>query len=208
MLDAVFAMTGPPADPAPPADKRAFRVAALAARDAIPADVRAAASAVIADLVDHHVLAGLPAGSVVAIYHPKRSEVDTAPIAERARARGIAVAFPRVEPGRRALGFHRVEAAELVAGIYGLREPRADAPAVALTDLAAIIVPGVAFDAAGNRIGWGRGHYDATLIDARSIPSIGIAFACQLVASVPVDDADVPVHLVVTEAGVHRAASG
>ena len=206
LLDAAFPMTGPPPEPVP-ADKRAFRAAALAARDAIPPDVRAAASEVIAELVDHHVLAGLPAGSVIALYHPKRSEVDTTPLAARARTRGIAVAYPRVVAGRRALEFHRIDADGLVAGAYGLREPPADAPVVALADLATIIVPGVAFDPAGHRVGWGRGHYDATLTDARSIPAVGVAFHCQLVASVPLDPTDVAVHAVVTEAGIHRAAA-
>jgi len=92
-----------------------------------------------------------------------------------------------------------------VAGVFGLREPRDDAPAVPLPDLTAIIVPGIAFDPTGHRLGWGRGYYDATLSAARSITSIGIAFACQLLPRVPSTPTDLPVHLVITEAGLVRS---
>jgi 5-formyltetrahydrofolate cyclo-ligase len=189
------------------AAKPSVRAAALARRDAMPAAERATASAAIADLVDQHVLAGLAAGAVVALYYPKASEVDTAGIVAHATRRGLALAYPRTERDRRlrALSFHRATPAELAPGVFGLREPGADAPEVAVGDLAAIFVPGIAFDATGHRLGWGRGHYDATLTLARSVPSIGLAFTCQIVPRVPADTADVPVHLVVTQAGVMRA---
>jgi 5-formyltetrahydrofolate cyclo-ligase len=194
----------PASDPLQAA-KPPLRAAAIARRDAMPAAERAAASLTIADHVDRHVLAGLVPGAVVALYHPKASEVDTAGLVAHATRRGLVVAYPRIDRPHRALAFHRATPAELAPSVFGLREPSRDAPAVAVGDLAAIIVPGIAFDATGHRLGWGRGHYDATLTLARSVPAIGLAFSCQIVPRVPADTADVPVHLVVTEAGVMRA---
>lgn len=208
MLAAVIPPTGAtgPTGAAGAQAKAAARVAALAARDSLPTDARAEASRRIGANVDAAVLAGLPAGATIAVYAPKASEVDTAELVTRARARGLAIAYPRVVPRTRMLAFHRATAEELVGGVFGLREPRADAPAVAIDQLAAIIVPGVAFDADGRRLGWGRGHYDATLAAASSaVITVGVAFSCQLLARVPADATDVPVRLVITEAGVVRA---
>lgn len=186
--------------------KAAVRVSALAARDSLSADARAAASRRIAATVDAVVLAGLPAGATIAVYAPKATEVDTAEIVVRARARSVAIAYPRVVRASRVLAFHRATVDDLVGGVFGLREPRADAPVVALDQLAAIIVPGVAFDAEGRRLGWGRGHYDATLSSApAALITVGVAFSCQLLSRVPADATDVPVRLVITEAGVVRS---
>lgn len=202
MLPAVIP---PPAmDPGPGA-KPVVRSATLALRDAMPAEARATASRAIADVVDTQVLAGLIPGSIVALYFPKATEVDTAGIAERARDRDLVIAYPRVVRPHRVLVFHRASAGDLVTGTFGLREPRPDAPIVEISELSAIIVPGIAFDATGHRLGWGRGYYDATLSAARSITSIGIAFTCQIIPVVPAAENDVPVHLVITDTGLVRA---
>jgi 5-formyltetrahydrofolate cyclo-ligase len=193
----------PPANPTQ--GKPAVRAAALAARDALPADERAAKSRAIAANVDAAVFAALPAGAVVALYAPKASEVDTAELAARAAVRGLAVAYPRVVKGSRVLAFHLATADHLVGGVFGLREPPADAPVVPIERIAAIVVPGVAFDATGRRLGWGRGHYDATLARAPSLTTVGVAYRCQLLPRVPADATDVPVRLVITEDGIVRA---
>jgi 5-formyltetrahydrofolate cyclo-ligase len=94
-----------------------------------------------------------------------------------------------------------------VTGHFGLREPRETAPLVELAAVSAFIVPGLAFDRAGGRIGWGRGYYDVTLAAANpQALRIGIAFECQLVEQVPRDPHDIHLHYVVTEAAVYRAA--
>ena len=76
---------------------------------------------------------------------------------------------------------------------------------IALSDIAAFAIPGLAFDRAGGRVGWGRGYYDATLAAAPQALRIGLAFECQIVESVPHDPHDVRLHYVVTEAAVYRA---
>jgi 5-formyltetrahydrofolate cyclo-ligase len=177
----------------------------LSRRDAMTADERIAASDVIAEHV-MQLLAKQEAGSIVALYAPKGSEVDTSKIDAFARARGLRVVYPRINDGERRLAFHEVAINELVSATFGLREPALHAPGVELSEIAALIVPGLAFDRAGGRIGWGRGYYDATLADASPAAlRIGLAFECQVIDHVPRDPHDAPLHYVVTEAAIYRA---
>ncbi|TRW17677.1 5-formyltetrahydrofolate cyclo-ligase [Glacieibacterium frigidum] len=92
--------------------------------------------------------------------------------------------WPRVGLPGEPLSFHRAAAEDLeVSTVWGIREPRIDAP-IAVPD--AVIVPLVAADARGNRLGYGKGHYDRTLsrLDA---PRIGVAWDCQIVDAVPAE---------------------
>lgn len=179
----------------------------LLRRDRMPQTERDQASATIAGEV-MQLLARMPAGDVVALYAAKGTEVDTASIDAFARARGLRVVYPRIVDGQRRLEFCEVDVGELVEGKFAIREPRADAPAVDLATITAFVIPGLAFDRAGGRIGWGRGYYDATLTVANPHAlRIGLAFECQLVDAAARDAHDVPLHYVVTEAAVYRGAS-
>ena len=137
----------------------------LLRRDRMPQAERDAASATIAAEV-MQLFARMPAGEVVALYAAKGTEVDTAPIDAFARARGLRVVYPRIVDGQRRLEFHEVDTTELIDGKFAIREPRVDAPLVDLATITAFVIPGLAFDRAGGRIGWGRGYYDATEPDA------------------------------------------
>jgi 5-formyltetrahydrofolate cyclo-ligase len=118
------------------------------------------------------------------------------------RARGFAIAYPRVVADARPLVFHAVaDLGELVPGYRGIQEPATTAPALELAAIAAFVIPGAAFDRAGNRLGWGRGHYDATLARAPHALRVGLAFDCQIVDHLAREDHDIPLHLVVTESG-------
>lgn len=180
------------------------RRAVLSRRDALNVDERVAASTTIADAT-MQLLASLAPGSLVALYAPKGTEVDTTRIDALARARGLRIAYPRIVEGDRMLAFHEVAIDELVPAKFGLREPLASSPAVALADISALVVPGLAFDRAGGRVGWGRGYYDVTLAAIPGALRIGLAFECQLVDHVPRDPHDASLHYVVTEAAVYRA---
>jgi 5-formyltetrahydrofolate cyclo-ligase len=177
----------------------------LSRRDALTADERAAASTTIGALT-LQLLAKLPADSIVALYAAKGSEVDTTRIDQLARTSGLRVAYPRIVEGDRRLAFHEVDVAALVPSTFGLREPVPTAPAIELAEIAALVVPGLAFDRAGGRVGWGRGYYDATLIHANAALRIGLAFECQIIDRVPREPHDAPLHYVVTEAASYRAA--
>ncbi len=177
----------------------------LSLRDKMPEPARVAASEAIAATVETE-LAALPSGSLVGLYAPKGTEVETTTLDRDLRARGLRVAYPRIVAGQRTLAFCEVAIDELVSAHFGLREPRPDASAVDLAIIAAFVIPGLAFDRGGGRVGWGRGYYDATLVHAPNALRIGIAFECQLVESVPLDAHDALLHYVVTETATYRGA--
>ncbi len=166
------------------------------------ADDRALASARIAERVNE--LLGMQERIVLALYAPKGSEVDTALVDEHVRRAGGRVVYPRVVDEARVLEFYEVAPEHLVASRFGLREPRSDwRDVVGLVEITAFVIPGVAFDRTGGRIGWGRGHYDATLANAPKALRIGLAFECQVVDEVAREPHDAPLHYVVTEAATY-----
>jgi 5-formyltetrahydrofolate cyclo-ligase len=176
----------------------------LTLRDAMAAEDRAAASVAIGDAANRLLAARLAPGAVVALYSAKGSEVDTARIDAFARSRGLLVAYPRVVGDARKLRFHAVTLEELAPSRFGLREPSADAPGVAVEEVAAYLVPGLAFDRSGWRLGWGRGHYDATL--AAAAPDallVGLGYEGQLVEHVPREPHDVALHIIITEVATY-----
>jgi 5-formyltetrahydrofolate cyclo-ligase len=88
---------------------------------------------------------------------------------------------------------------DLEEGSYGILEPRKDCiKEISIDELDLIIVPGVAFDLNGNRLGHGKGYYDRLLEKTKAI-SIGLAFEFQIVKNIPTDRNDVPVDLIITE---------
>jgi 5-formyltetrahydrofolate cyclo-ligase len=134
-----------------------------------------------------------------------RGELDPAAALEGARAAGFVVALPRIDtrwPPR--LRFHQVAGTtDLCDGPFGLTEPVASCPEVTVGGIDVMLVPGLAFDAAGRRLGHGGGYYDGAGRELRERPSagvmIGLAYDFQIVDQCPVDENDVAVDLVVTE---------
>ena len=180
-------------------DKASLRRGALAARDALAADARAGAAEAIAAT---DALPLLPAGTVVAGYFPIRSEVDPRPLMRRLEARGARLVLPVVGADGETLTFRAWrEGDSLVAAAFGLREPKADAEAI---DPDVLLMPLAAFDRTGDRIGYGKGHYDRAIERLEAVMprlKIGLAFSCQEVARVPAEAHDRPLDLILTEAG-------
>ena len=107
-----------------------------------------------------------------------------------------------------ALEFACCAASELVPGPARALEPPASSPSLPLDAIDLIVVPGVAFDARGGRLGRGRGHYDATLARLRpGTARVGLCFDEQVVDRVPVEPHDVPLDVVVTGSRVLRPAT-
>jgi 5-formyltetrahydrofolate cyclo-ligase len=179
------------------AEKRALRERLIAVRAGLSPAAREAASRAIAAR-----LTSLPAwrrARTVALHAAMGAEVDTAEIALLARAAGKRVAWPRISPPGPALEFACCAASELVPGPARALEPPPSSPALPLDAIDLIVVPGVAFDAGGGRLGRGRGHYDATLSRLRpGAARVGLAFDEQVVERVPVEPHDVPLDAVVT----------
>ena len=182
----------------------------LSRRDALTERERMEMSRAICARAVTMIGARCEAGSVIALYAHKGSEVETTVLDEELRAAGYRIAYPRVVDEARVLAFHAVAIDELVATRWGLREPTAASSTVALEQIAAFVMPGLAFDRAGGRIGWGKGHYDATLAVAGVAGAlrVGLAFECQLVDSVPREGHDVMLDAIITEVATHVVASG
>ncbi|MBK5927466.1 5-formyltetrahydrofolate cyclo-ligase [Rhodobaculum claviforme] len=141
------------------------------------------------------------AGRVLAGYWPLEGEADPRPAM---RAHAGALCLPVVTGRARPLVFREWRfGAPLVAAAFGVHVPRTGARCV--PDV--LIVPLLAFDRRGHRLGYGGGFYDRTLAGLRAAGrprAIGIAFSTQEVAAVPVTDTDLPLDLIVTEAEVIR----
>ena len=177
--------------------KANLRAAALAARDALSSEHRAAAARAIA-------ARGLPIeimpGAVVAGYSPIRSEIDPAPLLRKLAAPGVQLALPAIMADDQPLKFRAWAFNDrLRRGRLGILEPRPDATEL-VPDI--LLVPLAAFDRLGHRIGYGAGHYDRTLQQLRelkAITAIGLAFAAQEVEAVPALLHDVALDYVLTE---------
>ena len=203
------------------AEKDRLRRVALARRNALDASVRAAKSAKICNALVREVLgAGAHVNGTqstlptVAVYAAFGSEVDPAPFALAAEHAGWRVAYPCMLPrdegaacGQR-MRMRAVSQRDRACAPFLTHPTRTYAeqdidtqrfPAVPASELDAIIVPLVAFDASGNRLGYGGGCYDRYLPTLRSnCPVIGIAFAEQRVEHVPVARHDRPLPLIIS----------
>jgi 5-formyltetrahydrofolate cyclo-ligase len=186
-------------------EKRTLRRAMAEERDTLPAERRALMAVQATERFLE--LSEVKDARVVAGFVSTRSEIDTTPLLEELRRRGIDVVLPRVSTGLipPRLRFHRVERKEdLVFGIYGLLEPGLDCPEVAAHNIDVFIVPGLAFDRRGARVGYGGGYYDELAAyvkahpDATAARFIGFAFDIQLVDTCPAGEWDVPLDRIVT----------
>jgi 5-formyltetrahydrofolate cyclo-ligase len=139
----------------------------------------------------------------LALYSPIWNEVFTEEVFCEARRQGKVVAYPRVRGDD--LDFVAVDTLEnLAPGTFGVLEPTGDA-LVAPGALDMVLVPGVAFDLAGNRLGYGKGFYDRVLCGTRRPAlAVGLCFELQLVDRLPTEEHDVCLDLLVTEEREYR----
>lgn len=177
-----------------PAAKRRLRRQIRRAIDAKDFDARRVEEARLRDR-----LASLPefqnAPSVLLYVSVFADEIDTSPLLRAVLDSGRRLILPRVDRDAWRLSLHEVQDLEtdLVVGRMDLREPRADAPEVPPGEVAFVVVPGVAFDAAGYRVGRGGGLYDRFLPTlAPQTPLWALALPEQVVPGVPVEPHDVP----------------
>ncbi len=153
-----------------------------------------------ADALAAHVnVLDVQPGMVVGGYYALPEEADPARLLEALAALGCHIAFPRVAAKGQPLEFHRVPDGEILAkGAYGIHEPLGHWPRAA-PDL--LLVPLLAFDDVGHRLGYGGGFYDRTLEKMR-VRAVGIAYAGQQVDFVPHDAHDWRLDAVLTEQGL------
>ena len=143
----------------------------------------------------------IPKGAVVGGYHALPEEADPALLLERLVELGCHIAYPRVAGKGLPLEFHRIPDGEALApGAFGIHEPLDIWPRANPNML---LVPLLAFDTSGHRLGYGGGFYDRTLALLK-VPAIGIAYAGQEAASIPHSAHDRTLDMVLTEQGLRR----
>jgi 5-formyltetrahydrofolate cyclo-ligase len=187
-----------------PANAKAeIRAAALARRDALdPALRREYSRVVIGRIV---AMGEFRAAQSVLAYCSFGSELETESFLGAVLDAGKRLLIPRVNRAEGRLDICRVEnvATDLVTGVWGIREPHAPSCAPhSAGEIGFALVPGVAFDRRGGRIGYGRGYYDRLLASRIASHAVAGAFETQIVDFVPMERHDMRVDLVVTEAGM------
>jgi 5-formyltetrahydrofolate cyclo-ligase len=187
------------------AAKHAARTRAREARECLDLTVcRAHAVSLAERLLE---LPELASAKVVLTYAALPAELDPSMAIEVLRERGALIAYTRIEaPG--VLGLHEVDSdVELIPGPLGIRQPAETAPRVAHEAIDAVIVPGVAYDESGRRLGYGGGYFDRLLPQLRhECVRIGVAFDEQLLADIPSLEHDAVVDIVVTPSRMIRPA--
>jgi len=187
--------------------KQNLRSTAKRIRASLPPDLRDEAAHRIAG---HGIgFAGLPQGAVVAGYIAIGEEIDPLPLLQRINREGYRLALPLVREKGAPLSFRAWQPGDpLAEARWGLREPLPDAPEVEPDTL---LVPLLAFDAQGYRLGYGGGFYDRTIAMARSsrgLVAIGLAYDEQEVPAVPRLDFDQRLDWVLTPSGPRNCAEG
>jgi 5-formyltetrahydrofolate cyclo-ligase len=177
--------------------KAVIRRDAVTRRDALLADARAKAAETIA--ARPFPLTVGP-GTVISGFSPLKTEINPLPLMRKLADRGAQLALP-VVAGRGKPLIMRAWAfgAPLGSGVWGIREPVPDVPEVE-PDI--LLVPLLAFDREGQRIGYGAGYYDMTIAALRAkkpVVAVGVAYAAQEIAAVPVTARDARLDLVLTE---------
>jgi len=177
--------------------KAQIRRDAAARRDALPAAERAAAAVTIAA---RPLPVAVRPGAVVSGFSPLKSEINPVPLMRAFAAAGASLALPVVAGRGKPLIMRAWNFGEpLVSGVWGIREPPPNAPEV-FPDV--LIVPMLAFDRSGHRIGYGAGYYDMTIARLRGMKpviALGIAYAAQEIAEIPTTPRDARLDFVLTE---------
>ena len=186
--------------------KAAMRAQVRELRAAITPEARAAASGAACERLLAHP--ALTRARVVAAYGAMPDEIDCSAATAWLRERGVEVALPRIA-GHGLLTLHTVRGPrDLERGPFGLLQPHEGAPGLEPHLVDVMVVPGVAFDAAGRRLGLGGGFYDRLLARLRAdCVLLGFAFDEQVVDEVPCLPHDARVHAVVTPSRLLSAPS-
>ena len=182
-------------------ERERVRAEVLRERDGLEPETRALFSRQIVDSVMRWIQReGFDA---VMLYLSMRSEVETDGLLERLLHAGKQVCAPVVDMERLRLIPRRIqdEKTDLVLHRYGMLEPSPACPIFPITQLQLIVVPGIAFDRKGYRLGYGKGFYDRFLADCPHAIPIGLAYQIQVVEDTFPEAWDVPVQHIFTEIG-------
>jgi 5-formyltetrahydrofolate cyclo-ligase len=174
-----------------------LRAVAQTRRDALPADARKLAAETIAA---REFPLAITSSTILSGFMPLKSEINPLPLLQKLAEAGARLALPAIAGRGKPLIMRAWEfGAPLDRGQWGIREPKADVPEVE-PDI--LLVPLLAFDRAGYRLGYGAGYYDMTIHRLRGlkpVTAVGIAYAAQEVPKIPTTPRDERLDLVLTE---------
>ncbi|MGG1662810.1 5-formyltetrahydrofolate cyclo-ligase [Brevibacillus sp. NRS-1366] len=184
------------------ADKKQLRTHIMEARKAMTEEERKIRS----ERACSHLLANerLAGAKAIMAFHPFGEELDILPFVEEARIRGQEIWLPlTISQERRLVPYLYTGRQMLKQGVYGIWEPDpTKAERSDLSKLDTVLVPGVAFDRHGGRMGYGGGYYDRFLAALGQHPFLlGVGFSMQVVDHVPLEPHDIPLDALVTEEG-------
>ena len=183
--------------------KAELRSTIRAALENISPAVRAVESIELCDRLE----AQLRSARTILFFAPLADELDVWPLLENFLAVGKTCALPFFDTATKDYSARRVQdlTADISTGYFGIREPVSSCPAIPLEKFDLILVPGVAFDWNGNRLGRGRGFYDRLLAKTSGL-KCGVGYNFQLVGKVPAEPHDVKVNFIVTPERCLKAA--
>lgn len=187
-------------------DKASIRKELFARRDAIPPEVRRAKNRMIRERLS--ALDEFKNARTIFFFASFRTEVDTIELIKISFSEGKRVVLPKVDKEKHMLVIYEIKSIdELKPEYMGIPEPAvlSDDRKVNINDVDIVIIPGAAFDEAGNRIGYGAGYYDMLLSSlTRNIPIIAPAYEEQVTDSIPAEPHDIKVSIIVTDSRVIR----
>jgi 5-formyltetrahydrofolate cyclo-ligase len=150
--------------------------------------------------------AQIPSAHTILFFAPLPDELDIWPVLEMSLALGVNCALPFFDAEKKTYGAKTIQtlATDIVTGKFGVREPASGCAEIALDKFDLILVPGMAFDLSGNRLGRGRGFYDRLLENASGI-KCGVGYDFQLLENIPAEPHDAQVNFIFTPShGVRR----
>jgi len=141
----------------------------------------------------------LRSARTILFFAPLPGELDLWPLLEESVPAEKTVALPWFDPAAQAYRARRVAtlAGEIVTGKFGVREPAASCPEIPLDAFDLVLVPGVAFDLSGNRLGRGQGFYDRLLANISGV-KCGVGYDFQLLEKIPAEPHDAKVNYILT----------
>ena len=143
----------------------------------------------------------------IALYYPIKNEVKTEGIFRHAREQGKKVYLPRIDGS--ILRYHEIyDSRSLISGKFGIFEPTLKSPEISTEDIDLVIIPGVAFDYSGARIGYGKGYYDRILKRISREKRVALGYIFQVLDRIPTTDADTSLGFVITEKGIISCVKG
>ena len=143
----------------------------------------------------------LPSAHTILFFAPLPDELDVWPVLELSLALGTTCALPFFDAEKKTYGAREIKklATDIVTGKFGVREPAASCAEIPLERFDLVLVPGMAFDLIGNRLGRGRGVYDRLLQSVSGV-KCGVCYDLQLLENIPTEPHDAKVDFILTPA--------